>query len=233
MDEPSFRCLEDVITDPLFPSLDQRLRKGFHVDSDDIAEYELLQRAAEWLDAFYARYECRLVHGPEGFWYLLSEGDLLGHRRLSLAQMLVGQVLALMRMDPAWLSETGWIPRIKVLETLENLLGRERLAAVLAPRRSTRDHHVDERKIREAVDKAIKGLEALGFLCRRSETEELLPRPSLMRFIGPVRDSGDPEVALRQLIRDGEVELDAPAGEEGDDEDDGLDEVAEDHQDDR
>jgi len=217
MDELRFRCLEDVITDPLFPSLDQRLRKGFHVDSDDIAEYELLARAAEWLEAFYAGYECRLVHGPEGYWYLLAEGDLLGHRRLSPAEMLVGQVLALMRMDPAWLSETGWIPRVKVLETLEHLLGRERLAAVLAPRSSRRDHHTDERKIREAIDKAIKGLEALGFLRVRGETEELLPRRSLMRFVGPVRDSAEPEESLRQLIRDGEVELEAPGEAAGND----------------
>ncbi|MBK1700142.1 chromosome partition protein MukE [Thiococcus pfennigii] len=233
MDEHGFRCLEDVITDPLFPSLDHRLRKGFHVDSDDIAEYGLLERAAEWLETFYAGYECRLVHGPERYWYLLSEGDLLGHRRLSPAEMLVGQVLALMRMDPAWLSETGWIPRVKVLETLENLLGRERLAAVLAPRRSGRDHHVDERKIREAVDKAIKGLEALGFLRLRSEAEELLPRRCLMRFVDPVRDSGDPRAALRQLISAGEVELDDPVGEEGDDEDDGREEDPEDRRDDR
>lgn len=222
MDEQRFQGLEDVITDPLFPSLDQRLRKGFHVDSDDIAEYELLEIAAEWLEAFYVGYQCRLVHGPEGYWYLLPEGDLLGHRRLNLAEMLVGQVLALMRMDPAWLSDTGWIPRTKVLETLENLLGRERLATALAPRRSGRDRHADERKIREAVDKAIKGLEALGFLRLRAETGELLPRRSLMRFVGPVRDSADPAIALRQLVRDGEVELRGPGEEEGDDEDDGL-----------
>lgn len=81
MDEPGFRCLEDVMTDLLFPSLDHRLRKGFHVDSDDIAEYELQERAAEWLETFYAGYECRLVHGSEGYWYLLSEGDLLDYRQ--------------------------------------------------------------------------------------------------------------------------------------------------------
>jgi len=229
MDEQRFQSLEDVITDPLFPSLDQRLRKGFHVDSDDIAEYELLEIAADRLEAFYAGYECRLVHGPEGYWYLLSEGDLLGYRRLNLAEMLVGQVLALMRMDPAWLSETGWIPRTKMLETLENLLGRERLGAALAPRRSGRDHHADERKIREAVDKAIRGLEALGFLRLRAETGELLPRRSLMRFVGPVRDSADPADALRQLIRDGEVDLDAPGGQQdNEDDDDSEDDAAED-----
>jgi len=217
MDEQRFQRLEDVITDPLFASLDQRLRKGFHVDGDDIAEYEFLELATEWLERFYASYQCRLVHGPEGYWYLLSEGDLLGHRRLSLAEMLVGQVLALMRMDPAWLSETGWIPRTKVLETLENLLGREGLATALAPRRGGRDHHADERKIREAVDKAIKGLDALGFVRLRAETGELLPRRSVMRFVGPVRDSGDPGAALRQLIRDGEVELEPAEEDDGDD----------------
>lgn len=222
MDEQGFQCLEDVITDPLFPALDQRLRKGFHVDSDDIAEYEFLDIAADWLESFYAGYECRLVHGPEGYWYLLSEGDVLGHRRLTLAEMLVGQVLALMRMDPAWLTETGWIPRGKVLENLENLLGRERLAVALALRKRSRDRHADERKIRETVDKAIKGLDALGFLRLRAETSELLPRCSLMRFVGPVRDARDPGAALCQLIRDGEIALDASNGK--DDDDEGFDE---------
>lgn len=218
MNDERFHSLERAIIDPLFPLLDLRLRAGGHIDSDEIAAYEYLEQAAEWLESFYEGYDCRLVHGTEGFWYLLSEGDLLGHRRLSVAEMLVGQVLALIRMDPAWLSDTGWVPRSKVLEALEHLLGRERLAALLAPRSRVREHHADDRKIRDAVDKALNGLESLGFVQQRRETAELIPRRSLMRFVAPVRDAGDPRAALERLVQQGEIELgdDTADGDEAD-----------------
>ncbi len=220
MDDDRYGSLEEVIADPLFPSLDHRLRGGFHVDGDDIAEYEFLELAADWLQGFYRRYQCSLVHGAEGYWYLLSEGELLGHRRLGTAEMLLGQVLALMRMDPAWLSETGWIPRAKVLETLEHLLGRERLAGLLAPRSRVRERHADDRRIREAVDKAINALESLGFVRQRRESGELMPRRPLMRFVAPVRGSGDPREALERLVREGELEFgEATADESGADAD--------------
>ncbi len=211
MDDDRYHSLESVISDPLFPCIDHRLRCGFHVDSDDIADYEFLLYTADWLQGFYAGYQCRLIQAPEGYWYLRSEGDLLGHRRLSLAEMLVGQVLALMRMDPVWLSQTGWIPRTKVLETLEHLLGRERLASQLAPRSRAREHHADDRRIREAVDKALNGLEALGFVRQRRDTAELLPRRPLMRFVAAVRGSADPREALERLVLEGEVEFGDPA----------------------
>ena len=216
-DDSPYPTLESVITDPLFPALDHRLRSGLHVDGDEVALYEFLTEAEPRLQSFYAGYQCRLVHGAEGYWYLLSEGDLLGRRRLSVAEMLVGQVLALMRMDPAWLTETGWVPRVKVLETLEHLLGRERLAALLAPRSRVREAQADDRRIREAVDKALNGLEALGFVRQRRETGELMPRRALMRFVAPVRDAGDPREALERLVREGEVDLgEEPAAEDAD-----------------
>jgi len=215
MDDDHYRSLEDVLLDPLFPALDLRLRSGCHIDSADIAEHELLTLVADLLQGFYAGYQCRLVHATEGYWYLLSEGDLLGHRRLSAAEMLVGQVLALMRMDPAWLSDTGWLPRSKVLETLENLLGHQRLVAQLAPRSRDRGHHVDDRKVRDAVDKALNGLEALGFVAQRRDTGELMPRPCLMRFLEPVRSAGDVRDALIRLMREGEVDRDEDETEPG------------------
>ncbi len=71
MDKPSFDGLEAVILDPLFAPLDQRLRSGFHVDRDDVADYEFLELAAEWLEGFYGAYQCRLVNSPEGYWFAM------------------------------------------------------------------------------------------------------------------------------------------------------------------
>lgn len=85
MEDSRYRSPEDVLLDPLFPALDLRLRSGCHIDSADIAEYEFLTLVTDLLQGFYAGYQCRLVHAAEDYWYLLSEGDLLGHRRLSSA----------------------------------------------------------------------------------------------------------------------------------------------------
>ena len=106
----TYTSLDQVILDPLFPAIDHRLRTGAHIDMDDIRSYEFLLQAEPLLQVFYEGYGCRLANGQEGYFYLLSEGDLLGRRRLSGAEMLVGQVLALLRMDPAYLEKGGADP---------------------------------------------------------------------------------------------------------------------------
>ncbi|MDR3557840.1 MAG: chromosome partition protein MukE [Syntrophobacteraceae bacterium] len=204
----TYHSLDQVILDPLFPGVDHRLRTGGHIDMDDIRSYEFLLQAEPFLQVFYEGYDCRLVNGQEGYFYLLSEGDLLGHRRLSGAEMLVGQVLALLRMDPAYLKKAGQIPVEQILSHLEMLLGRQRLAELLAPRTRGRDAEMDNKKIREAVDKAINGLARLGFITIERATESVIPGRSIARFTEPVRDAREMSLALEELIKLGEVELD-------------------------
>lgn len=207
-DSKTYRSLEEVILDPLFPGIDHRLRTGGHIDMDDIRSYEFLLQAEPYLLVFYEGYACRLVNGQEGYYYLLSEGDLLGRRRLSVAEMLVGQVLALLRMDPAYLKKAGQIPVDHILSHLEMLLGRPRLVELLAPRARGRDAETDNRKIREGVDKAINGLARLGFLTVERMSGNVIPKRSITRFAEPVRDAREIAAALADLIRIGEVELD-------------------------
>ncbi|MDA8306557.1 MAG: chromosome partition protein MukE [Deltaproteobacteria bacterium] len=206
--ERTYNSLDQVILDPLFPGIDHRLRTGGHIDMDDIRSYEFLLQAEPLLQVFYEGYDCRLVNGQEGYFYLLSEGDLLGRRRLSGAEMLVGQVLALLRMDPAYLKKAGQIPIEQILSHLEMLLGRQKLAEVLAPRTRGRDAETDNRKIREAVDKAINGLARLGFILIDRASESVIPARSIARFTEPVRDAREMSAALEELIKLGEVELD-------------------------
>ncbi len=218
----TYESLEEVVTDPLFPEIDHRLRTGAHIDMDDIRSYELLLQAEPFLQGFYEGYGCRLVQGQEGYYYLLSEGELLGRHRLSVAEMLVGQVLALLRMDPSYLMTTGRIPVDHVLSHLEMLLGRQRLVELLATRARGRDTETDNRKIREAVDKAVNGLARLGFLVVERGSGHVLPRKSIMRFADPVRDAGDPAAALEELVKHGEAgieEVDRNGEEARDDED--------------
>jgi chromosome partition protein MukE len=203
----TYTSLDQVVLDPLFPGIDLRLRTGGHIDMDDIRSYEFLLQAEPFLQVFYEGYACRLVNGQEGYFYLLSEGDLLGRRRLSGAEMLVGQVLALLRMDPSYLKKAGQIPIDQILSHLEMLLGRQRLAELLAPRARGRDAEMDSRKIREAVEKAINGLARLGFISMERATESVIPKRSITRFTEPVRDSREMAAALEDLIKLGEVEL--------------------------
>jgi chromosome partition protein MukE len=204
----TYESLEQVVTDPLFPGIDHRLRTGGHIDMDDIRAYEFLLQAEPFLQVFYEGYACRLVHGPEGYYYLLSEGDLLGRRRLSTAEMLVGQILALLRMDPSYLKMTGRIPVDHILSHLEMLLNRQRLVDLLAPRARGRDAETDNRKIREAIDKAINGLARLEFLTIERTSGDVISKKSIMRFADPVRDAGNLATALEDLMKRGAVELD-------------------------
>ncbi len=204
----TYNSLDQVILDPLFPGIDHRLRTGGHIDMDDIRSYEFLLQTEPFLQVFYEGYACRLVNGQEGYYYLLSEGDLLGRRRLSGAEMLVGQVLALLRMDPSYLKEAGQVPVEQILSHLEMLLGRQRLAELLAPRTRGRDVETDNRKIREAVDKAINGLARLGFISIERASDSVIPKRSITRFTEPVRDAREITAALEDLIKLGEVERD-------------------------
>ncbi len=218
MSTSQYRTLESVLSDPVFPAIDVNLRSGRHYSLDgDVAEYEFLQACEGILQEFYRRYGCRLVHGPESYYYLLSDGDLLGQRRLSIAEMLIGQTLALMRMDPAYLSRNGHIPDEKLLVMLENVLGTERLFALLAPRSRGKDRETDARRIREETEKALNGLQRLGFVRRliEDETRWLAPRPAVMRFADPVREGANLEESLRRLAARDEISRDDDAAEVG------------------
>jgi chromosome partition protein MukE len=211
MTSTQFNTIESVITDSAFAAIDVGLRAGRHYSLDgDILEYEFIQSAEDHLQELYRRYGCRLVQGPESYYYLISDGDLLGQRRLSMGEMLIGQTLALMRMDPAHLSRNGQIADEKLLGMLENVLGQDRLFSLMAPRSRGKDRETDARKIREETDRALNALQRLGFLRRILENEVrwCQPRPAVMRFADPVRESEDLAQNLRGLAARNEVSQD-------------------------
>ena len=122
MTRPGYAQLQDVILDAEFPELDLALRRGRHVDRDDVAWYALLGDAQDHLEAFYRRYGCELVHKADGYYYLLPTGDKLSRRQLSASDMLVGQALALLYLHPSTVERAG-------LHTMEELIAQ--LAAVM------------------------------------------------------------------------------------------------------
>lgn len=214
MSEKPFMNLGDVIGDPAFPRVDVALRQGTHIDIHDLEDYAFLRDALAHLEDFYHRYGYELVRAPdETYFYLKPRKEWLGRKQLSRAEMLVGQALALMLLDPAITRDAGVVQVGQVLELLGSLVGQERLIRCLNPRRrASSDARVAEEAVRKEVGKAIRELARLGFV-RRLDGDRIRLRESLMRFAEAVRTLADPVAALRELAAQGKVTLAEPSAE--------------------
>jgi chromosome partition protein MukE len=220
----TFHTLEEALCDAHYPEVDLALRRGRHIGREDGTMYEYLVDAQALLEAFYRRFGCELIQQSDGYFYLLPSGDRLGRRQLSAGEMLVGQTLALLYLDPTTLQHGGIVGREAPLQRLAALLGTDVLVRTLDPRRARRgkyDERIAAEAVRTKVGDALRRLADLGFVDSVDEARLRL-RPALMRFAEPVRGLGDRSAALERLVRVGEVALDD--GEQASDEDSSLDE---------
>ncbi|MDW7710787.1 MAG: chromosome partition protein MukE [Deferrisomatales bacterium] len=205
MIEQPYTSLEDVIQDPVFPDVDLALRRGRHIDLDDSQWFAFLAEAQSHLELFYRRFGSELIRVADGYFYLLPSGDRLGRRQLSRGEMLVGQGLALLYLDPATVKAAGVVPPAQLLELLVSLVGQERLVVTLNFRKNPpKDARIAEEMARKEIAKALRGLERLGFV-ERLPDDLLRLRTPLMRFTDPVRGLADPAQALARLVERGEV----------------------------
>lgn len=215
--EPRYGRLVAVIEDDLFPEVDMLLRRGVHVDPDDVGQHAFLEEARPHLEAFYDRYGCELRQTPEHVYYLRPRGDQLGRRHLGRSDMLVGQALALLRLDPETTTTAGRVPTARILEVLSQLLGEEGAGEALtqSTRRKRRTSETSaQKRIRTELSKALRNLARLGFCEVHGDQVRL--KSAVLRFADPVRAAGDREAALARLIQTGEVVLGAPpARDEG------------------
>lgn len=202
----AFVTLEDVIAAEPFPDVDLALRRGRHVDASDGEGYTFLMDAQTLLEGFYARYGCELVHKTDGYFYLLPTDDRLGRRHLSSAEMLVGQALTLLYLDPKAVEHGGVITRELVLAELAGALGTEAFLRAMNPKRKRYDARIAEETARAKVGEALRRLAALGFI-DTDEEANLRLRPALMRFAEPVRGGAEPAKALARLVEEGELVL--------------------------
>lgn len=209
MTSSAFHMLEAALADDHFPEVDLMLRRGRHIGRDDGAVYDYLVDAQALLEPFYRRFGCELVQQSDGYYYLLPSGDRLGRRQLSAGEMLVGQTLALLYLDPVTLQHGGVLPREALLDRLSGLLGREALVRTLNPRKRKYDERIAAETVRMQVGEALKHLSELGFVDMLDELRLRL-RPALMRFAEPVRGLSDPKVALERLVARGEVLVGEP-----------------------
>src|SRR6185369_5459666 len=108
------------------------------------------------LEAFYRRYGCELIHPADGYFYLLPTGDKLGRRHLSVPEMLVGQALTLLYLDPATLQSGGVIKRADALSHLAAVMGSDALTRAFNPKRKRVDERVGGRgSPAEALEKLV------------------------------------------------------------------------------
>ena len=206
MTTSSFQSLEEAISDEHFPEVDLPLRGGRLVGRDDGTAYDYLVDALDHLEPFYRRFGCELMQRADGYFYLLPSGDRLGRRQLTAGEMLVGQTLALMYLDPATLQHGGMVERETLLQRLSGLLGTEALVRTLNPRRRKFDERIAAETVRTKVAEALRRLTDLGFIDSVDDAMLRL-RPALMRFAEPVRDLSDRQAALERLVRSGEITL--------------------------
>lgn len=199
-----FDTLADAIAHPDFPAVDLALRRGYHIDPRDADWYAYVHEAREHLEAFYARYNCDLVYRTDDFCFLVPRGAEMGRQHLDDAEMLVGQMLALMRIDPSTIASGGVVTTTQVIDRLDGLLGLDGLVQAL---RLYHSDSYDERRGRERVLAKLRGalrrLRRMGFI----ETEDARHRlrAALTRFMDPVRDARHPAVALERLVAAGRV----------------------------
>jgi chromosome partition protein MukE len=222
-----FSQLQDVIADADFPALDLALRRGRHVDREDGAWYALLLDAQEHLEAFYRRFGCDLIYKSDGYFYLLPTGDQLARRHLAAGEMLVGQALALLYLDPAAVERGGLVTREQVIEQLVSALGSDALTQAFLPKRKRQDEQVAQRAVRSKINEALRRLASLGF-AEISAEDQIRLRPGLLRFAEPVRGLSEPAEALARLVAEGEVAMTDDVATFDDADGGGLEDVSED-----
>lgn len=201
-----------VVEHELFPEVDLALRRGRHVDRDDAAWYAFLSDAQAALERFYRRFGAELVQRSDGFFFLLPSGDKLGRRQLSPSEMLVGQGLTLLYLDPATVEQGGLTSRDQLLSQLSASMGNEQLLLAFNAKKRRLDERVAQETVRARVSEAVRRLASLGFV-ELLGNDRIRLRCSLMRFAEPVRGSGADAEALARLVASGEVAL-APESDE-------------------
>src|SRR6185369_2359482 len=198
----------------LFPDVDLALRRGRHIDRDDGAWYAFLSDAQAPLEQFYRRYGAELVQRTDGFFFLLPSGDKLGRRHLSPSEMLVGQGLTLLYLEPATVEQGGITTREQLLAQLSASMGTEPLMLAFNAKKKRMDERVAQELVRARVSEAIRRLAGLGFVELLPE-ERIRLRASPLRFAEPGRGSDELE-ALSRLVASGEVALTEDSEAEGD-----------------
>ncbi|OBU34506.1 chromosome partition protein MukE [Photobacterium kishitanii] len=196
--------LAKAIANPLFPALDNALRSGRHISSEDLDNHSFLIEFEKELAMFYRRYNAELVRAPEGFLYLRPRStSLIGRSVLSEIDMLVGKVLCFLYLSPERLAHEGIFTNQELFDELLVLADEQKLMKLVTNRASGSD--LDREKLFDKVKTALRRLRRLGMLIPIGENGKFRISESVFRFGADVRTGDDVREAQLRLIRDGEA----------------------------
>ncbi|MCD9469696.1 chromosome partition protein MukE [Photobacterium phosphoreum] len=196
--------LAKAIANPLFPTLDNALRSGRHVSSEDLDNHSFLIEFEKELAMFYRRYNAELIRAPEGFLYLRPRStSLIGRSVLSEIDMLVGKVLCFLYLSPERLAHEGIFTNQELFDELLVLADEQKLMKLVTNRASGSD--LDREKLFDKVKTSLRRLRRLGMLIPIGENGKFRISESVFRFGADVRTGDDVREAQLRLIRDGEA----------------------------
>ena len=196
--------LAKAIANPVFPTLDNALRSGRHVSSEDLDNHSFLIEFEKELAMFYRRYNAELVRAPEGFLYLRPRStSLIGRSVLSEIDMLVGKVLCFLYLSPERLAHEGIFTNQELFDELLVLADEQKLMKLVTNRASGSD--LDREKLFDKVKTSLRRLRRLGMLIPIGENGKFRISESVFRFGADVRTGDDVREAQLRLIRDGEA----------------------------
>lgn len=196
--------LAKAIANPLFPALDNALRSGRHIASEDLDNHALLIEFELELAMFYKRYNAELVRAPEGFFYLRPRStSLIGRSVLSEIDMLVGKVLCFLYLSPERLAHEGIFTNQELFEELMSLADEKKLMKLVTNRASGSD--LDREKLFDKVKTSLRRLRRIGMIIPVGENGKFRISEAVFRFGADVRTGDDVREAQLRLIRDGEA----------------------------
>ncbi|QUJ66261.1 chromosome partition protein MukE [Photobacterium sp. GJ3] len=196
--------LAKAIANPLFPALDNALRSGRHVSSEDLDNHAFLLEFEQDLMLFYKRYNAELVRAPEGFFYLRPRStSLIGRSVLSELDMLVGKVLCFLYLSPERLAHEGIFTNQELFDELLALADEKKLMKLVTNRASGSD--LDREKLFDKVKTSLRRMRRLGMVIMLGDTGKFRISEAVFRFGADVRTSDDIREAQLKLIRDGEA----------------------------
>jgi chromosome partition protein MukE len=194
-----FADLSEVIESEHFPEVDVALRQGRHLDRHDGELYTYMLDAAGHLEVFYRRFGCELCKRPDGYFYLIPHSEKVSKRQLSAIEMLVGQALALLFLDPRLIAgDDGVLGRSLMPQDAHVDAAESPQVGAVAPAESVAEpREPDDRELRA-------GVVTQGALT--TYLTSLLGRDALLSLLTPGRKRVDERVAeeqARSRIREG------------------------------
>ena len=196
--------LAKAIANPLFPALDNALRSGRHIASEDLDNHALLIEFEQELVMFYKRYNAELVRAPEGFFYLRPRStSLISRSVLTELDMLVGKVLCFLYLSPERLAHEGIFTNQELFDELMQLADEKKLMKLVTNRATGSD--LDREKLFDKTKTSLRRLRRLGMIIPIGENGKFRISEAVFRFGADVRVGDDVREAQMRLIRDGEA----------------------------